>query len=136
MVMNDHDHVELEQELLEVKPVVAADEEEDVHIDKQVQVLVLVQDDHDCNHDRDHGHELAEVGGELPVAEPNEQEDFDTEEGEEQVQIQVQVQVQRIQSVGQSVGASGCLESVGHVPSVERPPEPHAIQRYLEGSGP
>ena len=71
----------------------------------------------------------AEVQEELPVAEPDEQEGFDTEEEQEQVQIQVQ-------GVVQSVGASGCLESVGHIPSVERPPEPHAMQRYLEGSGP
>ena len=82
-------------------------------------------------HDHD---QQAEGQEEPPVAEPDEQEGFDTKEGEEQVQVQVQVQ--RIQRVGQSVGASGCLESVGHVPSVERPPEPHSMQRYLEGSGP
>ena len=74
--------------------------------------------------------EEAEVQEEQPVAEPDEQEGFDIEEGQEQVQVQ------RIQSVGQSVGASGCLESVGHVPSIEHPPEPHVMQRYLEGSGP
>jgi hypothetical protein len=65
------------------------------------------------------------VEGVLPVAEQGGQGDFDIEE--EQVQVQVQGAVQ-------SVGALGCLESAGHVLSVE--PEPDAMQRYLEGSGP
>ena len=134
MVMIDHDHVEQEQEVLEVKPTVVGDVEGDVHIDGIVVVLVQVQVQVQCVHDHDHDHnyEQAEEKEELPVAEPDEQVDFDTEEGGEQVQVQVQ----RIQRVGQSVGALGCLESVGHVLSVERPPEPHAMQRYLEGSGP
>ena len=139
MVTQEYNHVEQEQEELEVKPIVAGGAEEDYHIDEQVQVQVQVLYGHSHGHDYDHDHDhdqQVEGKEELPVVEPDEQEDFDTEEGEEQVQVQVQVQVQRIQRVEQSVGALGCLESVGHVPSIERPPEPHAMQRYLEGSGP
>ena len=97
-------------------PIVAGDEEGGVHIAERV--LVLVQDD-------DHDHEEAEVGEELPVAEQDAQEGFDI--AEEQVQVQVQEGVQ-------SAGVSGYPVSVGHVPSVE--PEPDAMQRYLEDSGP
>ena len=63
---------------------------------------------------------------ELPVAEPDVQEGFDIEE-EEQIQFHVQETVQ-------SDAVWGYFESVDHVPSVE--PEPDAMQRYLEGSGP
>ena len=111
--------------ILEVKPIVAGDEKEDFDIEEHVQML------YGHGHDHDHDEE-AEEKVEMPVAEPDEQEGFDIEEGEEQVQVQVQ----RIQRMVQSVGALDCLESVGHVPSVERPPEPHVMQRYLEGSGP
>ena len=118
---------------MEVRPTVAGGAEEDDRIDEQVQIRVLYGHGHghDYNHDHDHDQQV-EGKGELPVAEPDEQEDFDIEEEQEQVQVQVQ----RIQRVEQSVGTSGCLESVDHVPSVERLPEPHAMQRYLEGSGP
>ena len=47
----------------------------------------------------------------------------DSDIAEEQVQEEVQ-----------SVGVWGYLEFVGHIRSVE--PEPDAMQRYLEGSGP
>ena len=45
MVMIDHDHVEQEQDVLEVKPTVAEDVQEDFHIDgiQVVQVQVQVQ---------------------------------------------------------------------------------------------
>ena len=102
--MIDRDHVEQEQKELEVRPTVAGDAEEDGHIDEQVQGQVLYGHGHGHDYDHDHDHDQQVEGkGELPVAEPDEQEDFDTEEEEEQVQVQVQVQ--RIQSVGQSVGA-------------------------------
>ena len=39
--MIDHDHMEQEQEVLEVKPTVAGDVQEDDYIDEQVQVQVL-----------------------------------------------------------------------------------------------
>ena len=113
-----------EQEVSELKPFVAADEEEDVHIEGTAQVqrqeLELEQYGHG------HDHEQAEGKGERPAAEQDE-EGGSGIEGEEEVQVDVQGAVQ-------SVGALGCLESVGHVPSVE--PEPDAMQRYLEGSGP
>ena len=81
-------------------------------------------DGHD--HDHDHEHEkMAEVDGELPVAEQDEWGDFDIE-GEE-VQIQIQGAVQ-------SDNRWGCSESVGHVRPVV--PEPDAIRRYLEGLDP
>ena len=118
---------------MEARPTVAGDAEEDDHIDEQVQVQVLYGHDYDHDHDHDHDQQV-EGKREQPVAEPDEQGDFDTEEGKEQVQIQVQVQ--RIQRMEQSVGTSGCLESVGHVLSIEHLPEPHAMQRYLEDSGP
>ena len=57
MVMIDHDHVEQEQEVLEVKPTVVGDVEGDVHIDGIVVVLVQVQVQMQCVHDHDHNHE-------------------------------------------------------------------------------
>ena len=134
MVIIDHNHVEQEQEVLKVKPTVAGDVEGDVYIDGIVVVLVLVQVE--CVYNHNYNYKQAEEKEELSVAEPDEQEDFDTEEGGKQIQIQVQVQVQRIQRVGQSVGMLGCLKSIGHIPSIECLPEPHAMQRYLEDSGP
>ena len=122
-----------EQEASEVKPFVAADEEEDVHIEGTVQVqrqeLELEQYGHGHDHDHGHGHdhEQAEGKGERPAAEQDEEGGSGIEGEQEEVQDDVQGAVQ-------SVGALGCLESVGHVPSVE--PEPDAMQRYLEGSGP
>lgn len=103
---------------MKVNPVVAGDEEEDVHIDEQVQVQVLSGPSPI--------HEEAEVKEELPVAEPDVQEGFHIEE-EEQVQIHVQRAVQ-------SDAGWSYLESIGHIWSVK--PEPDAMQRYLEGSGP
>ena len=111
MVMDDHDDVEQE--------VVVVCEEEDIDTDGQMQVPE-VQSGHD------HDHEEAEVQEELLVAEPDVQEDSDIEE-EEQIQFHVQGAVQ-------SDAVWGCLESVGHVQFVE--PEPDAMQRYLEDSGP
>ena len=122
MVMIDRDHVEQEQEFWEVMLIVAASEGEDVHIPGlMLQVQAQVQD----GHAHGHNHEQVEVEEELPVAEQDVQGGFDIEE--EQVQVQVQEGVQ-------SVGASGYPVSVHHVLSVE--PEPDAMQRYLEGSGP
>ena len=54
------------------------------YIDEQVQVQVLYG--HDYNHNHNHDQQV-EGKEELPVVEPDEQEDFDTEEGEEQVQV-------------------------------------------------
>ena len=108
MGMDDHEHVEQE--------VVVVYEEEDVDTDVQVQV----QSGHN------HNHEEAEVKEELLVAEPDVQEGCDIEE-EEQIQFHIQGAVQ-------SNAMWGCLESVGHVQFVE--PEPDAMQRYLEDSGP
>ena len=137
MVIQKYNHVEQEQEEPEVRPIVAGGAEEDDHIDEQVQVQVLYGHGHSHEYDHDHNHnhnQQVEGKKELPVAEPDEQKDFDTKEGEEQVQVQVQVQ--RIQRMVQSVGTLDCLESVGHVLSIKCPPEPHAMQRSLEGSGP
>ena len=53
MVMIDHDHVKQEQEVLEVKPTVAGDVQEDVYIDGILVVLVQVQCIHDHDHDRE-----------------------------------------------------------------------------------
>ena len=121
-----------EQEVSEVKPFVAADEEEGVHIEGTVQEQRQEQEqaqeqyghDHDHSHGLDHGQ--AEEKGERPAAEQDE-EGGSGIEGEEEVQVEVQGAVQ-------SVGALGCFESVGHVPSVE--PELDAMQRYREDSGP
>ena len=111
MVMDDHDDVEQE--------VVVVCEEEDVDTDGQMQVPE-VQSGHD------HDHKEAEVQEELLVAKPDVQEDSDIEE-EEQIQFHVQGAVQ-------SDAMLGCLQSVGHVQFIE--PEPDAMQRYLEDSGP
>jgi hypothetical protein len=116
MVIHYHNHIKQEQEWEGVMPIVAADEEKDVHIAAIVRMRAWNDDD---------DHKWAAVGEELPVAEQDVEEDSDI--AGEQVQIQVQEEVQ-------SVGMWGYLESVGHVWSVE--PELDAMQRYLEGSGP
>ena len=126
MVMNDHDHVKQEQELWEANPIDTADGEEDIDIAAIVVVLVLVPVQHAHDHDHDHDHEQAAVKEALPVAEQDVQEGFDIVE-EEQIQFHVQGAVQ-------SDDGWGYFESAGYVLSVE--PEPDAIQRYLEGSGP
>ena len=69
---------------------------------------VLVQDghdhdhDHDYDHDHDHDHEheeMVEVQEELPVAEQDGWEDFDTEGEEVQIQIQEAVQSNKSRAV-------------------------------------
>ena len=121
MVRKGHVHVVQVQEPWELKPIVAADEQGDVYIDGTVLVLEQEQEQ-DCH---GHDHEQAGVEAERPVAGQDGQEGSDIEE--EQVQIQVQGALQ-------SDDAWGCLESAGPVRPVE--PEPDAMQRYLEGSGP
>ena len=116
-----------EQEVSELKPFVAAYEEEDVHSEETVQVQRLELEQEQEQYGHGHDHEQAEGKGERPAAEQDEEGGSGIEGEEEEVQVDVQEAVQ-------SVGALGCLESVGHVPSVE--PELDAMQRYLEDSGP
>ena len=85
MVTKVYNHVEQEQEVLEVRPTVAEDAVANVHIVGQVQVQVLYGHDHDHDHIHDHNQQ-AEEKEELPVAEPDEQGGFDTEEEQRMVE--------------------------------------------------
>ena len=94
MVVEDHDHVSQKEELQEVMSIAAEDVEEGFYMHENG--LAQVVDGHDHGHghgyDHDHNYDWAEEEKELPAAEQDGWEDFDTEGEEVQIQIQGAVQ--------------------------------------------